>query len=495
MQGFVDTSYAGSSSSDLGDGTAVEVDSQQQWTVQTRARSTKRQMLANQMHIRNRQTQKMNGALDSANKGKMSSVKKSDSKQKCSTHLQQQLEQADYQDGTIGNRMAQQTKVQAGIRKNRFLPAKQNDTAVEDKEGGMPVTAYQISDFQDCVLHNGLEDLPQVGCKYTWSNMEVSCKLDRSMVNKMWMEQEMRGLASYLPPCYISDHTPCVVNIMATIEQPKKPFKFFNMWTTHEDYNKVMEEQWVSIGLGTLQGTTQFRFKVKLQRLKATFRQFNRLHFQHIKERSLRAQEELQRMQEDGYATGIFEDGYQQVRKRVDQLSKEDFLYCKQKAKCKVAWHKSAKNTTHHRMHKLWKNIKSGTAGQFDKDANEEEIKKALFSIGDQKAPGPDVYGSKFFKHSWDLLKGELVAAIMEFFRHGKLLKQWNHSLISLVPKVPQPSRVADYRPISCCTVFYKIISKILSSRLVDVVEYLFHPAQPAFVKGRNITDNIHLAQ
>ncbi|XP_042453140.1 uncharacterized protein LOC122037762 [Zingiber officinale] len=218
--------------------------------------------------------------------------------------------------------------------------------SVEDKEGGMPVTAYQISDFQDCVLHNGLEDLPQVGCKYTWSNMEVSCKLDRSMVNKMWMEQDMRGLANYLPPGYISDHTPCVVNIMVAIEQPKKPFKFFNMWTTHEDYNKVMEEQWVSIGLGTLQGKAQFRFKVKLQRLKATFRQFNRLHFQHIKERSLRAQEELQRMQENDYATGIFEDGYQQVRKRADKLSRTDFLYCKQKAKCKY-FKEVDRNTTY----------------------------------------------------------------------------------------------------------------------------------------------------
>lgn len=31
-----------------------------------------------------------------------------------------------------------------------------------------------------------------------------------------------------------------------------------------------------------------------------------------------------------------------------------------------------------------------------------EEIKAALFDIGDQRAPGSDGYSSKFFKHAWD---------------------------------------------------------------------------------------------
>lgn len=54
---------------------------------------------------------------------------------------------------------------------------------------------------------------------------------------------------------------------------------------------------------------------------------------------------------------------------------------------------------------------------------------------------------------------------------------------------------VTDYRPISCCNVFYKIISKILASRLRLIIGDIVDPAQTAFIKDRSIVDNIHLAQ
>lgn len=60
------------------------------------------------------------------------------------------------------------------------------------------------------------------------------------------------------------------------------------------------------------------------------------------------------------------------------------------------------------------------------------------------------------------------MAAIREFFVTGKLLGELNSSIISLIPKVSSPTKVTDYRPISCCKVIYKCISKILSDRLKE---------------------------
>ncbi|KAL9363701.1 hypothetical protein Peur_041574 [Populus x canadensis] len=64
-----------------------------------------------------------------------------------------------------------------------------------------------------------------------------------------------------------------------------------------------------------------------------------------------------------------------------------------------------------------------------------DDIKKALFSIGDHKSPGPDGYSSFFLKKSWDVVGQDLCVVVQDFFQSGQLLKQINHSIITLVPK------------------------------------------------------------
>ncbi|GJY88640.1 sodium/hydrogen exchanger 6 [Tanacetum coccineum] len=66
----------------------------------------------------------------------------------------------------------------------------------------------------------------------------------------------------------------------------------------------------------------------------------------------------------------------------------------------------------------------------------DREIKDALFSIVDDKAPGPDGFTATFFKKSWDIVGGEITNAIRDFFSNGNLLKELNHTIITLIPKV-----------------------------------------------------------
>ncbi|KAL0455489.1 UNVERIFIED_CONTAM: hypothetical protein Slati_0888100 [Sesamum latifolium] len=63
------------------------------------------------------------------------------------------------------------------------------------------------------------------------------------------------------------------------------------------------------------------------------------------------------------------------------------------------------------------------------------EVKQAIFDIDETKAPGPDGYSLGFFKAAWPIVGSEVTQAILEFFANGKLLKQVNATLLSLIPK------------------------------------------------------------
>nr|GFC18812.1 hypothetical protein [Tanacetum cinerariifolium] len=78
-----------------------------------------------------------------------------------------------------------------------------------------------------------------------------------------------------------------------------------------------------------------------------------------------------------------------------------------------------------------------------------QEVKDALFSMGNDKSSGPDGYTVAFFKESWEIIADAFFAAVNEFFINRKLLKELNHTIIDLIPKIRSPSRVTDYRLIS----------------------------------------------
>ncbi|GJR94679.1 RNA-directed DNA polymerase, eukaryota, reverse transcriptase zinc-binding domain protein, partial [Tanacetum coccineum] len=129
------------------------------------------------------------------------------------------------------------------------------------------------------------------------------------------------------------------------------------------------------------------------------------------------------------------------------------------------------------------------------RDISIQEVKDAIFSMGDDKSPGPDGYTAAFFKEAWNIISNDVTDAVREFFRNGTLLKEINHTIIALIPKVKSPKRVNDYRPISCCNVLFKCISKIIANRIKNCLKTIISPNQSAFIPGRSITDNILLTQ
>ncbi|GJT17758.1 hypothetical protein Tco_0876464 [Tanacetum coccineum] len=141
------------------------------------------------------------------------------------------------------------------------------------------------------------------------------------------------------------------------------------------------------------------------------------------------------------------------------------------------------------------KQVSDSSNEEMTRPITDVEIKRAMFGIGNDKAPGPDGFTSVFFKKSWDIVGQDVCKAVRDFFRNGKLLKEINHTFIALIPKVTTPQKVTDYRSISCCNVIYKCISKILTNRIIGGIKEVVSENQSAFVLGRRISDNILITQ
>lgn len=88
----------------------------------------------------------------------------------------------------------------------------------------------------------------------------------------------------------------------------------------------------------------------------------------------------------------------------------------------------------------------------------------------------------------------DVVEPVCEFFGGVPLPRFYSASAIVLIPKVSNPSRFENFRPISLCFVIYKVCSKLLVKRLSPILCHLVSPAQAAFFSSQSIFENISLA-
>jgi len=136
-----------------------------------------------------------------------------------------------------------------------------------------------------------------------------------------------------------------------------------------------------------------------------------------------------------------------------------------------------------------FKRLDDDTAGKLILPFSKDEIKRAVWDCGGAKAPGPDGFTFKFFKIFWHLFETDFFNIMTRFHWEGKINRGCNSSFITLLPKIPDPQDLVDYRPISLIGAIGKVVSKILSNRLKVVLSLVVSDTQSAYVEGRSILD------
>ena len=369
---------------------------------------------------------------------------------------------------------------------------------VNEKSGGNMMNDMAMTDFHECLFSLELADVPFLGPIFTWMNRRegvnfIARKLDRCLQIECCLDMFPNTLTEVLYPG-LSYHCPLVTSLNVRPDPGRRkyyPFKFFNFWANHPAFLGLVKEAWES----EVHRTPMYRLACKLKRVKATLKAFNFHSFGKLRERVEDARESLNQAQSallNSSSDPMLIDNEKKYLKIYHDLAYAEEGFLKQKSR--VQWlklgdqntsffHKSVKARNARNAIKVinlangcriedpeaikqeavdhFQNILCSDGPSNDQDVyldnlegfswstqhldtlnrviTHEEIKKAMFSIDDSKAPGPDGFSSLFFKVAWSIIGSDVSEAVVSFFNSGSLLWEINCTIIALVPKVPNP--------------------------------------------------------
>jgi hypothetical protein len=104
----------------------------------------------------------------------------------------------------------------------------------------------------------------------------------------------------------------------------------------------------------------------------------------------------------------------------------------------------------------------------------QEKIKDTVDSMSSDKAPGLDGFTGAFFKTCWEIIKGDITAALNSMFMlNSQGFELLNSANIILLPKKADAMQVTDFRLISLIHSIAKLFAKLLANRLAPLLDSL----------------------
>ncbi|XP_074299409.1 uncharacterized protein LOC141630500 [Silene latifolia] len=347
-----------------------------------------------------------------------------------------------------------------------------------------------MEEFNQAIADSGLEEIRTQGCWFTWTNKQEQAdtkwmRLDRALANALFFREYPDSLVD-VSTAGISDHSPLVLSLGLSEPPRRHSFKYLNCWSEDMGFQALVQREWGT----SIKGCGMYQLVQHLRRLKGKFRYLHKSRYVGVSEKVKLLQQQLHRCQEKLQHAPTNSDlclEDEELRQQYCKFRKVELSIAYQRAEAfevkmgdtstayffsKIAGRRNQSNIskvldTQGAAHIDQQGIATafldyyiGLLGtdvavqDFDDTImrNGHWVEAALFSIDPKKSPCPDGYSSGFFRDAWPVIQGSFTSAIQDFFATGKLLKEINSTLISLIPKGNSPSTVLDYRPISCCS-------------------------------------------
>ncbi|XP_074283110.1 uncharacterized protein LOC141607654 [Silene latifolia] len=371
-----------------------------------------------------------------------------------------------------------------------------------------------MDDFIRCWDVCGMTDTHSTGAYFTWNNKEEPLqrkysRLDRFLINQEWLSK-FPDMRAHFHLEGLLHHNPYIINNVKIGGHKKASFTYFNMWGAAPFFLARVGDEWYKSYLGT----KMFVIIKKLKALKNIIKELNKECFSDIELQVNIVAHELENIQKQivqdptnltliateqkakaqwleewDSNTTYFHGAIKQrcLRNKVIQIEDQRGRLCKDGDNIQDAFLDYYQTLLGSR--KDAKVVKPEVLNQgkccethhldiLNRPATNEEINQVIFSVPPDKSHVPHGYTNGFFKDAWSIVGQDICAEIQDFFLTGNLLTQINSTNVTLVPKYERPTAVKHFRPIACCNLIYKSISKLLCNRLALVLHDIIHDNQ-----------------
>nr|GEX94763.1 nucleotide-binding alpha-beta plait domain-containing protein [Tanacetum cinerariifolium] len=295
-----------------------------------------------------------------------------------------------------------------------------NEIRHNSERFGSKFNAHNADIFNSFISNAGLNKVHLGGNTFTWCH-----KSDRFLVfdNVLMNYPNINAISL---DRFISDHRPILLR-EGIFDYGPIPFRFYSYWLEVEGFDKMVKESWNNAPSNKKNAIRSFMYKLKYT--KEQIRGWLSANKQNMRGELHNLKDELRMIDEE-----IDKDS----RARIDicfpnTLSDEQ----RQDLECIVT---------------------------------KEEVKQAVWDCGCDKSPGPDGFSFSFFCHFWSTIKADMFKAVDFFFTYGEIPIGCNSNFIALISKTLDANMVKDFRPISLIGGLYKVIAKVLTNRLVNVI-------------------------
>lgn len=419
-----------------------------------------------------------------------------------------------------------------------------NDTlSPGEKRGGVVRERWKFARFQSFVDKCGVVDMGFKGYPFTWRNNRGGAEFIESRLDRVLISDSLYHILSDATVEHIdgvgSDHKAILFSTKRTTHKRKTPFRFDSRWTEHEEVRNLVRDQW-QIGVP---GSRLFNVWHKVKKCRGALRNWRVKQNLNSRRNIEVAKSEIGRLELEGREHHI--DQIVHLENQIEGDWDREEVYWKQKSHMKWLQFGDRNSSFFHASTRArrrrnfisgvedaggtWVTAQEGLMNEFQgffkslytseashreftacnyisprvsnsmnrsllRPFTSEEIKAALFDMHPNTAPGYDGMTAGFFQSYWDIVGTDVCRAVRSFFYSGRMLGAINRTQIVLIPKVAIPTKVKDFRPISLCTIVYKVIAKLMAKRLKQFLPSIISLNQSAFVEGRQITDNVLIA-